>query len=468
MGMMATWMMLVVTLTQGGGGDLLDQVSTDDYWMAKSVMVTPQTMREMAVAGKKADVSREIAQLSSVDAEQRVTAMKGIMTAGSGALPQLEELAASADPKLSKLATNLSQQIKKRSNDGAIRQLMAIRTLGELSDKESLPLLNGLLESHEAFVADYARAASARIEGKPLVRAKLAQADREKDLLLLPGNCGLVAQMSLVGGTAPLAPHKQDAPTTQPKIGPVETEMISLAEMVGNVRLASLTLGVGEEVGSAKRFVVLVARGQYDRATVTSLLSRQGAKTSVIGNTTIHNLNAPARVILEDGRVILISGAAVEKLPVEAVVAAIEGAPAGLESNKAMTQLLSMVDRKLPLWAVVRMTDEYKTLPLPPTMPVPFDSLCLTGSRSGGGLKLRLQCAGTDAGVVQAAAQAYQELLSKAAADLQQPAERVPAARVMRDFLLGITVQAKDKEMTMEGDLRVDELSPSSLMGPGF
>ena len=467
MGMMATWMMLLVTLTQGGGADLLDQVSTAAYWQAKSVTVTPQVMREMAVADKKADVSREIAQLSSADAAQRVTAMKGIIAAGSGALPQLEAVAASADPKLSKLAANLSQQIKKRSNDGAIRQLMAIRTLGELGDKESLPLLNGLLESHEAFVTDYARAAIARIEGKPLARAELAQADREKDMRLLPGNCGLVAQVSLVGGTAPLAPRKPDVPTTQAKMGSMDRQMISLAEKVGNVRLASLTVGVGEDVvGGAKGFVVLVARGQYDRATVTNLLSQQGAKTSVIAKTTVYNLGDSVRVILaEEGRVILISGATVEQLPVEAMVAAIEGGPAGLESNKAMTQLLSTVDRKLPLWAVVRMTDGYKALPLPPTMPLPFDSLCLTGSRGGGGLKLRLQGAGTDAGMVQAAAQAYQDLLAKAAADLQQPAQRMPIARMMRDFLREITVQAKDKEMTMEGDLRVDELSPASLMG---
>ena len=94
MGMMATWMVLLVMLTQGGGGDLLDQVSTDAYWQAKSMMtVTPQVMREMVVTGKKADISREIAQLSSADAQQRVAAMKAIMAAGPGALPQLEELA---------------------------------------------------------------------------------------------------------------------------------------------------------------------------------------------------------------------------------------------------------------------------------------------------------------------------------------------------------------------------------------
>ena len=227
-------------------------------------------------------------------------------------------------------------------------------------------------------------------------------------------------------------------------------------------------MGVGEDVGRAKGFVVLVARGLYDRATVTNLLSQQGAKTSVIGKTTVYSLGDPIRVILEEGRVILIFGAAVEQLPVEAVVAAIEGGPAGLKSNKAMTQLLSVVDQKLPLWAVARMTDGYKALPLPPTMPVPFDSLFLTGSRSGGTLKLRLQAAGKDAGAVQEAAQAYQDLLAKAAADLQQPAERMPIARVIRDFLLGITVQAKDKEMAMEGDLRVDGLSPATLMGDYF
>ena len=465
------WMMLLVMLTQGGGGDLLDQVSTDAYWRAKSVTVTPQAMREAAVAGKKADVSREIAQLSSADAEQRVAAMKAIIAAGPGALPQLEELAASTDPKLSKLAANLSQQIKRKSNDGAIRQLMAIRTLGELGDKESLPMLERLLASREAFVADYAGAAIARIQGRPVVRAELAQADREKDVKVLPGNCGLVAQVSLAsGGTSPLAllaARKQDAPATQPaRMARMDREMISAAEMVGNVRLASLTVGVGEEVGPAKGFVVLVARGLYDRATVTNLLTRQGGKTSVVGKTTVYTMSRSVRLILaEDGRVILIAGSRAEELPVDAVVAAIEGSPAGAPSNPAMTKLLSAVDQKLPLWAVARMTDGYKALPLPPTMPLPFASMSLTGQRGGGTLKLRLQGTGTDAGAVQAAAQAYQDLLAKAAGDMQQPAERIPAARVMRDFLLGINVQAKETEMTMEGDLRVDELSPSSLMG---
>lgn len=471
MGMFSTWMMLLVMLTQGGGGDLLDQVSTDAYWQSKSVTVTPQAMREAAVAGKKADVSREIAQLSSADAEQRVAAMKSIIAAGPGALPQLEELAASTDPKLSKLAANLSQQIKRKSNDGAIRQLMAIRALGELGDKESLPMLNGLLASREAFVADYAGTAIARIEGKPVTRAELAQADREQDVKVLPGNCGLVAQVSLAGGgTSPLSllvAQKQDAATTQPaRMARMDREMISAAEMVGNVRLASLTVGVGEEVGPTKGSVVLVARGLYDRATVTSLLSRQGGKPSVVGKTTVYSMGRSVRLILaEDGRVIMIAASKAEELPVGAVVAAIEGGPAGAATNPVMTKLLSEVDQKLPLWAVARMTDGYKAIPLPPTIPLPFASMSLTGQRGGGALKLRLKGTGTDAGAVQAAAQAYQDLLAKAAGDLQQPAERVPAARVMRDFLLGISVQAKETEMTMEGDLRVDELSPSSLMG---
>lgn len=483
MGMISTWMMLLVMLTQGGGGDLLDQVQTDAYWQAKSVTVTAQTMREMAAAGTKADVSREIAQLSSADADQRIAAMKAIIAAGPGALGQLEELAASTDPKLSKIATNLSQQIKKRSNDGAVRQLMAIRTLGELGDKDSLPVLKGLLESREAFVADYAQAAIGRIEGKPLVRAELAEADREKDMKLLPGNCGLVAQMSMAGRTAPPAPRKEGVPATRPAVGPMDRRMISLAETIGNVRLASLTVGVGEDVGPSKGFVVVVARGVCDRATVTRLLSQQGAKTSVVGKTTVYSTGGSVRVILaEDGRVIFIMGANPEQLPVEAVVAGIEGTAAGLESNPAMTQLLGGVDRKLPVWAAARMADGYKALPLPPTMPLPFDSLYLTGQRGDGGLKLRLQGIGADAGAIEAAGQAYKDLLAKGVANLQRtqeilsnPAPDMPhaasqasAVRVIRDFLMGITVQAKDKELSMEGELRVDEQSLPSLMGVGF
>lgn len=461
------WVVLITMLTQGGGGDLLDQVSTDSYWQAKSVTVTPQAMQDAAAGGKKADVSREISLLSSEVPDQRVGAMKAIIAAGPGALPQLEELAKSSDPKLARLAGNLSQQIKKRGNEGTVRQLMAIRTLGEMGSKESLPMLKGLLESKQPFVADYARVAIAKIQGQTVVGMPVVEGESAKDLGLLPGNCGLVAQLNMLPREGPVPARKQQTPTTQatqPMMIRVDRQVVSIAEQFGNIRLEGLTVGVSEEVGHRKGWVVLVARGVYDRATVMDFLARSGAKSVTVGKTTVYEIDRNVRMMFpEDGRVVLVAGANPAEFPVDAVAAGMDGGPAALKGNAAMSGLMAKVDQKLPLWAVARMTDGYKALPVPPTMPLPFESLCLTGQRNGTAMKLRLVGIGTDVGAVAAAGGSWGDLVQKAVGEMQRAAERVPVARAMRDFLQGISVQAKEKQLIMEGELQMEDLG-SGLM----
>src|SRR5437764_8476301 len=103
---------MLMMLLGGGANDLLDLVHTDSYWKAKQVTVSVEQL--ITDANSKAPVNPD------------------------AAAPQA----------------------------AGVRRLMAIRTLGELKKAEALTMLQSLVDSKEPFVADYAKAAIAAIEGK--------------------------------------------------------------------------------------------------------------------------------------------------------------------------------------------------------------------------------------------------------------------------------------------------------------
>ena len=133
---------LLMMLLSGGSNDLLDAIQSDSYWNSKHVTVSVEQLIADASGSVRADV----------------------------ASPHAAE----------------------------VRRLIAIRTLGEMKTVEAVVALNALMESKEPFVADYAQAAIAAIEGKQAMRAGIAQ-DRMTDVWLLPAQCELVAQIAPTG-----------------------------------------------------------------------------------------------------------------------------------------------------------------------------------------------------------------------------------------------------------------------------
>src|SRR5215210_4127102 len=172
-------LLFLLSSLMGTGTDLLDYLPSEDYWKAKGVTaVTAQALlKELEAPKPGADISKLAADLDSPDFKVRDAAAAKVRAMGPGVIPQLREMAKSDNPELAGRARLLINEIGGAAKATQIRRLMAIRTLGEKKMKEGLPRIAELVRSDEPFVADYALAALAAIEGRPYARRHEAASD---------------------------------------------------------------------------------------------------------------------------------------------------------------------------------------------------------------------------------------------------------------------------------------------------
>src|SRR6185436_10204223 len=82
------------------------------------------------------DVSKFIKTLGDGKFGEREDASKQILKRGLAAIPQLEKAADDPDPEVANRVNGLIRQIKLGAKANSVRQLMAIRTLGEMKKAE--------------------------------------------------------------------------------------------------------------------------------------------------------------------------------------------------------------------------------------------------------------------------------------------------------------------------------------------
>ena len=145
----------------------------------------------------------------------------------------------------------LLAQIHDESKASAVRQLMAIRTLGEMKNLAALPVLRPLLDSKTPFVAEYAARAIATIEGKSLAQQPLSVEQRLKDVNLLPSKIDMAGQIAPIGSELPMPfdrildrmPFTLPQSRKQATIDLANKRLMQIAELLGNIRLDCVTLG---------------------------------------------------------------------------------------------------------------------------------------------------------------------------------------------------------------------------------
>src|SRR3954451_1478595 len=249
-----SFLLVLLTLLTGNGTDLLDYLPTQDYWQAKGVTVSTKGVIDGLQPPKPgADISKLIAAMGAGNAAARDEAARKIQSMGPGVVPQLQRAAKLDDPEISMRAKQLIQQINQSQKAASVRRLMAIRTLGETKAKEALPALQALGKSDEPFVADYAAAAIATIEGKPYERP---HAKSGADAWLVPEGCRLVAHLSARGGgpvdfdamlkSVPVAQVQREGAPAEPGMAEIRkqivTQVLAVAEKTGNIRFDGATV----------------------------------------------------------------------------------------------------------------------------------------------------------------------------------------------------------------------------------
>lgn len=222
MGMGFIEILLLIVMNGGGGTDLLDYVPTDTYFEQNSVLaVTAEAM------------------------------------------------------------TRIAQNQDAKPTD----RLMAIRALGEMGDEASLAVLEPLTDSAEPFVGGYARRSVAWICGDDPEPIEPVDADlMDADLALLPSevqiigqsrgltlNTGPIGLKAMLGNLAAASGESVDDMVDQ-----IAYQVLELVEVLGNIRLDTLTLGMSvREDGNGPGIVMVVARGRYDRSRLLQMFEEE-------------------------------------------------------------------------------------------------------------------------------------------------------------------------------------------------
>ncbi|MDB5174824.1 MAG: hypothetical protein JWN51_3597 [Phycisphaerales bacterium] len=455
---------LLSIFSGGSGNDLLDYVPTDAYWNAKHVVVSVESMASQSKLPTDKDIAGWIADLDAADPQTRDAAYRELLHSGPAILPKLEKITDGPAAEPAQRARVLIAQINAAPKRDAVRRLMAIRTLGELKKQEGLPVLRPFLNSKEMFVADYARIATAQIEGKPTERTRAV--DTDKDAWLLPAECRAVAHVELHGGR-PIdyaAAFKQFplpvGEDNQVAIDFIANQALTIAETIGNVRLDALTIGVSGDVSDKSGCAVVIAAGQYDAPALNQFARKLKIVFKTVDGHDVFQPDADKSAFLpSNDRLVLVAKPTEQDAPLAEMISAMKSGAGKLKTTPEMANLLAKVDVKQPVWAVMKVTDAYRKAPQLEA----FDEVALVGRREGPGIHLTVHGTGPDPAKVKAAADLAAAAITQAAKDIRKMASTSPALGNIADLFDQMKVAASGNGASITVD--VPELPIASRPG---
>jgi hypothetical protein len=428
-------LLLMLSLPMTGGNDLLDFLSTEDYWKDKGVELTVAALAAELRADAGPDIAQALADLGSDDFFVRERASRSIRRLGARVAVQLEQAAKSNDAEVAERARHLLRQLGEDSSLTIERRLMAIRELGELGQREALPHLQKLVGSDEPFVDEYARHAIATIEGRPFGRPLPTAKELEYDVMLLPRGCGVVGQLCIrehipltLASIYAKIPHAGPGgkATVAGMAKQVEGSLATMVGRIGNARLEAITFAVAGDIGPRSGFIVVIARGQYDRRALAREFAPFGGSVRQQDGIEVIDMREVRLVLASDRQLAMIIQPPGQKSSVaDDVVAAVKAGKGGLAGDAKIVSLVKQVDRSKPAWAVASITPAYQKVPAL----AGFEYATMTLEQSGKGLAASLTAKGKNADeTVKSLAKFYTEM-AKVVQEGERAAAHVPALK---------------------------------------
>lgn len=436
--MMNFGMVFLMTMLMGGVSDMLDVIPSDEYWRIKNVQVSEATLTaDLAPPQPAGDIAGLVDHLGEGDPAVREAAAGKIRAMGPGAVPQLQKATESDNPEIAARARKLIADIQNGGKAQQVRRLMAIRTAGERKMVALLPRLKELAASQEMFVADYAAAAVAAIEGKAYSRPQSVLAD---DVWKMPADVRAVVHVSVRGQRVATMDDLNKLTVMMRPGGNIEPEqgrqmldqmmrkIVEIVDQTGNVRLEGITFGLSDHVGNRSGYVIAMVHAQYDRAAVANLIAQaNGAKSQAIGGIDTIELQREFTLLFPtDRKMVVIGGPAESPKPLEAVAEAFRGNQAPLKQSPDMVKLLADVDTKQPMWGAVHVTDNYRQAPLLASL----STIRLSGKAEGEALDFRFDVTGQNEAGVREAVGMVTNGVAQAKAMLQQLNQVPPEAEM--------------------------------------
>ena len=446
-----SWIALLAFLLGGGGSDLLDYIPPDAYWNQRQVQVSVESMGRELKPAPAADVSKLIEDLNSPDAPVREQASEKLAAAGEGAVPALRDASHSPSPQIAASAKGLIARIEAANRPASVRRLMAVKTLGELKNKTAIPLLEPLLKSDKPFVADYAREAIDKIDGKPVQRHR--PANLRQDVWLLPDGCRTVGQvLAPSGGSVSIRDAMKSFPQppgSDPAVIAQElTRMLNqTVDTLGNVRLDAVNFGVSGEIGDRLGFVVGIARGLFDARAIADVLHKLQVPSHAVSGLEIFQPPGAESAIFfpSDEYAVAIGGPRGNDLPVQQVVDAFKKRHAKLKEVAEMKKLIDSAPPDQPVWAVMKVTPSYAQAPVFAA----FDTVQLTSTRTPDGMDLVFVGMGNDPEKAKAAADVANAGARQAVEEIRRMEQFMPPLKIVADAMATVKCDAKGGDATL-------------------
>lgn len=450
--------LMLMTFPLLGGNDLLDLVSSEAYWKSKHVERSVEAMLSELQADDPPDISALVKQLGADKFRDREAAMKAIRAAGPGVIDQLRNAAAGPDAEIADRAETLIEQLGGGLLTTAERRLMAIRTLGELKQREALPRLSKLAASREPFVAEYAKAAIASIEGKPYQRPRPTQAQRDEDLRLLPKECVFVMQAGaerriavsweqILRLVAQLPNDRQRDQQPSERVKKYEAAFRTLLERSGNVRVDLATVGVTGNIFTADGVAVVVFRGRYHVDGFKEEAAKMGfARTTIDGVDVVQHPRDQGTAILlvSDERLVVVSGRE-RSAAIEQMIAASKRNRGTFDQNAKLAALVQTVDRSKAIWGATMPTDSERGL-------LGIDSLksmTLEVSQDQGALAAACKVEATDFAAMKQKLEEIMTFRTAVAPALDAEVARSPHLKPLTDLLKSLALSDDGTSFTI-------------------
>lgn len=370
---------------------------------------------------------------------------------------------------LAEPATKDVEQVKAQE----IKKLLVMRALGALKDRAALPALEQAAAQKTQFFKDYASAAIAAIEGETYVAPVASDAQLAADLALLPEGVGLVIQARLSAGgnldlrkiLAEALKAIPDAPKPDELLAQINSQIGKVAGKIGNVRLDAVTLGLSEDIGDSRGFVVIIGRGEYDHRALEGLLSEQPrTEHHEVGGTMFLGMDGDdvALAPVSAEQLVMVSGPTWDKFPLGEVAANLKNRPAAPVFSAGLQKVIDRADRKGAIWGAGLISAGMKAAP-----PLaPFDEIVLsTRELDGQNInRLKLDGVGTDAVAVADTMDQMKQMVGQGITEMEQQLQ--PGMEPLLKIMKSLRFYTMGLNGTVTADFDGNPANVAGIMAP--
>lgn len=462
-------MLILATLGGAGGNELVDYLDTQSYWRVvdRANIADDALIALIAPPARGAgDAAPLIEQLDAPDFRDRERAEQALVQMGRDAMDALRKARADPRPEVSSRAESILQQIETDLAGEGIRRLMAIRTLGERKVQAAVPALRALLDSPDAFVAEHARRAIARIEGRELPTPELPAEARAKQTALLPDGLGVVGQTIMPCAGVGVGIREMVQPMVEAFGGQdIETVldemtggMLEVANRTGNVRVDLVTFGFSGDVTNSPHMIILV-QGQWNAEAVGAVLTENVEATRVVENASVYQMSRDAvLVIASDTQAALVASDGEIDPIVSSVARAIRTGEGGFAGSD-LAKLVRPEHASADTWVLARMTESYKQQE---EFFQAFEDMWVTVHRRDGKARIIGEARGTDREAVEQRLVQIKAGVDEALGQVRQVAQNLPQAKPALELLESLKIDMDGTTIRASAELEGD---PRMILG---